>query len=393
MTGAQPRLPLNACAMTVAALIVAAGKGERAGGPLPKQYQHIGGTALVAHAVDSFRRHPGISHIVVVIGDGQDRLIADALGQRSVDRIVDGGAERWESVRSGLEAVAELGCSTVLVHDAARPFVAPEIIDALLTALKASPGAIPAIQVVDTLARADALLGPPVDRTGLYRIQTPQGFHLDAIMTSHQLWSGGPATDDAQMVRAAGFDVALVPGSIELEKITHPGDLSRVEAQRLKAMDIRTAMGFDVHRLEAGEDLWLCGVQIPHDRGLSGHSDADVALHALTDALLGTIGEGDIGTHFPPSDAQWKGAPSSRFVEHARDLIGAKGGIISHVDITLICEAPKIGPHRDAMRARVAELLRLSSDRISIKATTTERLGFTGREEGIAAQAIATVRL
>jgi 2-C-methyl-D-erythritol 4-phosphate cytidylyltransferase / 2-C-methyl-D-erythritol 2,4-cyclodiphosphate synthase len=379
--------------MTTAAIIVAAGKGERAGGGVPKQFQLLSGKALVAHCVDAFAAHPAIDHIVIVLGAGQDELLAQAVSERMVSATVTGGDERQDSVRCGLGAAAALGCDKVLIHDAARPFIPTQIVDALLKALETSPGAVPAIPVVDTLARGDALLGAPEGREGLFRIQTPQAFHLDAIMTSHKTWTRGPATDDAQMARAAGFDVAIVPGAAELEKITQPGDLARIEAQRMKMMDIRTGMGFDVHRLETGEELWLCGVRIPHDRGLSGHSDADVALHALTDALLGAVSEGDIGTHFPPSDPQWCGAPSSCFLEHARNLIAAKGGVISHVDVTIICEAPKIAPHRDAMRARVAELLQLSLDRISIKATTTERLGFTGREEGIAAQAIATVRL
>ena len=237
------------------------------------------------------------------------------------------------------------------------------------------------------------MLGDVVPRDALYCVQTPQAFRLDAIMTAHRKWSGTAATDDAQMARAAGHSVAIVAGDAALEKVTQTGDISRVDELRKSKMISRTGMGFDVHRLEAGEESWLCGVKIAHDRGLSGHSDADVALHALTDAILGAISEGDIGTHFPPSDSQWRGAPSSRFVEHARDLVRAKGGIIDHVDLTLICEAPKIGPHRVAMRSSVAALLQVHLDAVSIKATTTERLGFTGREEGIAAQAIATVRI
>ncbi len=379
--------------MTIAAIIVAAGKGERAGGDLPKQYQQIGGTALVAHAVDSFAWASGVDHIVVVHGTGQAEMLASALAGRTISNSVTGGAERQDSVRQGLAAAKALGATKVLIHDAARPFIPLDVLDALLSALEGAQGAVPAIRVVDTLARATPLLGPPVDREGLFRIQTPQAFHLGAIMTSHEQWSGSPATDDAQMARAAGFDVVLVPGSRELEKITEPGDLARAEAQRAKAMISRTGMGYDVHRLEAGKPLWLCGLLIPHDRGLSGHSDADVALHALTDAILGAIAEGDIGAHFPPSDPLWKGAASSQFLEHARNLVRAKGGEIAHVDVTIICEAPRIGPHRDAMRARIAELLQLSLSQVSVKATTTEGLGFTGRQEGIAAQAVATVRL
>ena len=380
--------------MTITALIVAAGKGERAGGGLPKQYQRVAGVALVAHAVDCFWAHPAIDRIMIVIGDGQEALLEEALGSRYVDGIVIGGQERQDSVRNGLDALPNpKPDDIVLVHDAARPFVPGEVIDRLLMALSAHDGAIPALRVVDTLVMGADLLGEVVPRDALQRVQTPQAFRLDAILAAHRTWSGPAATDDAQMVRAAGYGVAIVDGDVALDKITQIGDIERAEALRMARMISRTGMGFDVHRLEAGEELWLCGVQIPHDRGLSGHSDADVALHALTDAILGAISEGDIGTHFPPSDPQWRGARSSQFLEHARDLVTAKGGIIDHVDLTIICEAPKIGPHRDNMRASVAALLQVQLDAVSIKATTTERLGFTGREEGIAAQAIATVRL
>ena len=380
--------------MTITALIVAAGKGERAGGDLPKQYQSVAGVALVAHAVDSFRAHPAVDRIMIVIGDGQEALLEAALGSRCVDGIVIGGQERQDSVRNGLDALPNSKPDDiVLIHDAARPFVPRDVIDRLLKALSAHDAAIPALRVVDTLVKGTDLLGEVVPREALHRVQTPQAFRFEAIMAAHRTWSGPAASDDAQMVRAAGYAVAIVDGDVALDKITQIGDIERAEALRMTRMISRTGMGFDVHRLEAGEELWLCGVQIPHDRGLSGHSDADVALHALTDAILGAISEGDIGTHFPPSDPQWRGAPSSRFIEHARDLVRAKGGIIDHVDLTIICEAPKIGPHRDNMRASVAALLQVQLDAVSIKATTTERLGFTGREEGIAAQAIATVRL
>jgi 2-C-methyl-D-erythritol 4-phosphate cytidylyltransferase / 2-C-methyl-D-erythritol 2,4-cyclodiphosphate synthase len=290
----------------------------------------------------------------------------------------------------------------VLIHDAARPMIPPAVITRLLTALDHADGAVPVLNVADSMARVDGgtltrvdggtlTLGDAVDRTALVRVQTPQAFRLDAIIAAHDRWNGAAATDDAQVARAAGLRVATVAGDIMLDKITLPADFAAAEARLSSAGISRTAMGFDVHRLEHGPDLWLCGVKIPHDQGLSGHSDADVALHALTDALLGTIGAGDIGVHFPPSDAQWRGASSDRFVTHACALIAAAGGRIDHVDVTIICEAPKIGPHRPAMQARLAALLQLPESAISIKATTTEGLGLTGRGEGIAAQAVATV--
>jgi 2-C-methyl-D-erythritol 4-phosphate cytidylyltransferase/2-C-methyl-D-erythritol 2,4-cyclodiphosphate synthase len=252
---------------------------------------------------------------------------------------------------------------------------------------------VPVLPVADSLARGDTLMGETVDRAELLRVQTPQAFHLDALMTSLSRWTGEAATDEAQVVRAAGFKVVTVPGDMMLDKITHPADFARAEALLAARMISRSASGYDVHRLAEGEELWLGGVKIAHSHGLSGHSDADVALHAITDAVLGTIGAGDIGSHFPPSDAQWRGASSDQFLAHAASLVAARSGIIDFVDLTLICEAPKIGPHRDAMRMRIADILHLPPSRISVKATTTERLGFTGRGEGIAAQAIATVRI
>jgi 2-C-methyl-D-erythritol 4-phosphate cytidylyltransferase/2-C-methyl-D-erythritol 2,4-cyclodiphosphate synthase len=261
------------------------------------------------------------------------------------------------------------------------------VIDRLLDALANHNGAIPALPVVDTLTTRD---GASVDREGLVRVQTPQAFRLDAIRAAHAAWTGKEPTDDAQVARAAGLDLVLVEGDPALEKLTWEADFARAEATRLLPC---TGTGFDVHAFGPGDHVWLGGVRIPHERGLKGHSDADVALHALTDALLGAIAAGDIGDHFPPSDPQWQGAPSSRFLEHARDLVAAAGGRIVHADVTIVCEAPRIGPHRDAMRQLIADLLRLPVARTSVKATTTERLGFTGREEGIAAQAVATVMI
>ncbi len=377
--------------MRTAALIVAAGKGVRAGGGVPKQFAMLAGVPVIARAIDALVGMP----VTIVIGAGQEALLDAALAGRAVANIVIGGAERQDSVQAGLRAIAGTA-DAVFIHDAARPLLPRAVIDRLIAALGDADGAVPVLAVPDSVARTDGDLGDlgdAVDRTGMVRVQTPQAFHMDAIMTSHDRWTGGPATDDAQVARAAGFRVTTVAGDPMLDKITHAEDFARAEAMLAPALVSRTAMGFDVHRLEAGEELWLCGVRVPHDKGLSGHSDADVALHALTDALLGTIGAGDIGTHFPPSDAQWRGASSDRFLVHAAALIRARGGRIDHVDVTIICEAPKIGPYRDEMRARIGDLLRLPLAHVSVKATTTERLGFTGRGEGIAAQAMATVSI
>ncbi len=409
-----------------AAIIVAAGTGVRSGSAVPKQYALLGGKPVLAHSFGALSGHPAIDRVVVVIGAGQEAALRDALGD--VEYAI-GGATRRMSVLAGLEALAspirhpgpvpgstvprdlppevvnhggprhEAGVTKgehverVLIHDAARPFLSAAVIDRLIAALDTHDGAVPALPVADTLARGDAALGETVARDGLHRIQTPQAFRYAAALSAHRGWTGDEPTDDAQMVRAAGGTVALVEGDSMLEKITHPADFAAAEARLAATMRSRTATGFDVHRLEAGEELWLGGVLIPHDKGLSGHSDADVALHAITDALLGTIAAGDIGTHFPPSDPQWRGADSAQFLQHAASLITARGGIIDFIDLTLICEAPKIGPHRGAMRDRIAALLQLDADQVSIKATTTERLGFAGRGEGIAAQAAATVRV
>jgi 2-C-methyl-D-erythritol 4-phosphate cytidylyltransferase/2-C-methyl-D-erythritol 2,4-cyclodiphosphate synthase len=364
------------------ALIMAAGSGSRAGGATPKQYAHVAGKALIAHAYSAFADHPAVDEVIVVIAAGAEDLVAEALG---AVRTVVGGATRRESVALGLAAIEG---TRVLVHDAARPFVPAGVIDRVLAALDEHEGAMPVLAVADTLVRD----GTVVPRDGLARVQTPQGFRVVALQAAHAAWPmDEDATDDAQMVRRLGGSIALVQGDAMLDKVTHPQDFAAAAARVV--WETRSASGFDVHRLEAGEELWLGGVLIPHDKGLSGHSDADVGLHALTDALLGTIAAGDIGTHFPPSDPQWKGADSAQFLQHAASLIADKGGRIDFVDLTLICEAPKIGPHREAMRARIGALLDLSEDRVSIKATTTERLGFTGRGEGIAAQAVATVSL
>jgi len=375
------------------ALVVAAGSGSRAGGEAPKQYRTIGGRAVLACAADALH-HPRIDRIQVVIGSGQESDYAKAMGDRPLPAPITGGATRQQSVRRGLEALAAGGGpSRVLIHDAARPFLPVAVIDRLLGALDDASAAVPVLPLVDTLARGEGMLGETVARDGLVRVQTPQAFDFAAILDAHRNWAGGEATDDAQVARAAGLGVVTVAGDPALEKLTYDSDFDRAEAMMTSRRQPRTGMGFDVHAFGPGDRVWLCGIGIPHERGLAGHSDADVALHALTDALLGALGAGDIGDHFPPGDPHWRGAPSSLFLEHARDLIEAADGRIVHCDLTIICERPKIGPHRDAMRASVADLLRLSRSRISVKATTTERLGFTGRGEGIAAQAIATVML
>ena len=376
------------------ALLVAAGRGSRAGGAdaLPKQYRRLGGRPLLAHAVSRLR-HPRIDAVQVVIGEGQEAAFAEAMaGLGPLPSPVQGGATRQQSVRNGLAALgAEGDVTQVLIHDAARPFLPAAVVDRLIDALGDSEGAVPVLPVVDTLAKREAQLGDTVSREGLVRVQTPQAFRLADIIRAHAAWAGGEATDDAQVARAAGLGVAMVEGDARLEKLTYDEDFRRAEALLAARAVPRTGFGFDVHAFGPGEGVWLGGLLVPHDRGLIGHSDADVLLHAVTDALLGAIGAGDIGDHFPPSDPQWRGAASSVFLEHARSLVEQAGGRIVHVDATLICEAPRIGPHRDAMRANIADLLRLLLGSISVKATTTERLGFTGRGEGIAAQAIATI--
>lgn len=375
------------------ALLVAAGSGSRVGGDLPKQYRPLAGRPLLAHALDALA-HPLIDAVQVVIGEGQQFLFTEAARGARLKLLppVIGGATRQASVRNGLAAIA--GAERVLIHDAARPFLPAAVIDRLVAALDEAEGAVPVLAVVDTLAAQDGNgLGDTVARDRLVRVQTPQAFRYEAITAAHASWRGDDATDDAQVARAAGCHVVTVAGDPNLEKITYEQDFRRMEAMLSGALLPRTGSGFDVHAFEPGDHIWLGGVRIPHDRGLAGHSDADVALHALTDALLGAVAAGDIGQHFPPSDPRWKGAASDQFLEHARDLVAAAGGIIDGADITVICERPKIGPYRDAIRARIAQLLRLSPSRISVKATTTERLGFTGRGEGIAAQAVANVRI
>lgn len=374
----------------IVALVVAAGSGVRSGRAGPKQYQVLAGKTVLGHALDRLR-HPHIDAIQVVVGPEQDELYRAATEGHALLPPVIGGPTRQQSVRNGLEALAGQGFEAVLIHDAARPFVPALVIDRLVEALETHEAAVPVLPVPDTLARAEDGLGDTVERTGVVRVQTPQAFRLNAILAAHRAWGGEEATDDAQIARAAGIAVATVAGDPLADKLTFAEDFQRAERLAAANMVSRTGHGFDVHAFCPGDHLWLGGISIPHDRALEGHSDADVVLHAVVDALLGAIGAGDIGDHFPPSDARWKGAPSSLFVEHVRGLVEQRGGRIDHLDVTVICEAPRIGPHKQAIRSAVAALLRVPEARISIKATTTEGLGFTGRGEGIAVQAVATV--
>jgi len=376
--------------MTTTALIVAAGTGERAGGGMPKQFRLLGGKPVLRWAAESVIRHPAVQSTRVVVADGQQANAAEALDGLDVGEFITGGAERADSVRAGLAAIQG---DAVLVHDAARPFCPPTVIDRLLAALEFFEGSAPVVPVGDTLARSGETLGEPVDRTGLARVQTPQAFRLEALRSAYAHWTGPSPTDEATVVRATGMKVAAVAGDPALEKLTLPSDFERAEQWLAGRMIPRTGMGFDVHAFSGDGPLMLGGIEVPHPRGLAGHSDADVVLHAITDALLGAAGLGDIGEHFPPSDARWKGAESSLFLAHAVALVRDKGAVIDHLDCTIIAEAPKVGPHREAMRERIAQIAGLSVEQVSVKATTTEGLGFTGRREGIAAQAVASIRM
>ncbi|MBA4757129.1 bifunctional 2-C-methyl-D-erythritol 4-phosphate cytidylyltransferase/2-C-methyl-D-erythritol 2,4-cyclodiphosphate synthase [Sphingosinicella sp.] len=375
----------------VAAIVVAAGRGSRAGEGAPKQYRVLAGQPVLRRSLAALAGHPRVSHVVAVIHPEDTAAFSEA-AQGLGALPVRGGETRQDSVRRGLEALADFAPDLVLIHDAARPLLMHDVIDRLLDALAENDGAVPALPVVDSLRTGETHADGEVDRSRLKRVQTPQAFRYAAIRAAHAT-AAPDATDDVAVALAAGLSVAFVEGDERLAKLTYPTDFARAEALLGAGLVTRVGQGFDVHRFGPGDHVWLCGVKLPHDHGLIGHSDADVGLHALTDALLGAAAMGDIGDHFPPSDPKWRGAPSDQFLVHARDLILARGGIIDHVDVTLICETPKVAPHRDAMRRRVAALLRLSVEGVSIKATTTEKLGFTGRKEGIAAQATASIRL
>ncbi len=368
------------------ALIVAAGSGSRVGGDIPKQFRPVRGKPMLRHSYEALSAHPSISKVYVAIGAGQEAEASTALHGLPEAIFVQGGATRRESVHLGLKAIAtDGGADRILIHDAARPFLPGTVIDDLIDALDEAPGAVPALPVVDSLSRGDQNLSETVDREQLWRIQTPQAFAFADIFAAHEIWTGDEPTDDARMLMASGGQVRIVPGSEALNKFTFSTDFAGSTMP-----SFRSGNGFDVHRLVPDAELWLCGVLIPHDKGLAGHSDADVAMHALTDAILGAIAKGDIGDHFPPTDPQWRGASSDRFLAYAMQLARDEGYALANADVTIICERPKVGPFRGQMRQRLAEIMAVDVDCISVKATTTEMLGFTGRGEGIAAQATAT---
>ena len=376
--------------MTIAAIIVAAGRGVRAGGEVPKQWQMLAGEPVLTHSVRAFAKVAAVDQIVLVLhGDDMGRAVKMLGGQITA---VTGGATRAQSVRAALEALAGRGVRHVMIHDAARPLVSPGLIGRLIAALENADAAAPALPLTDALWRADGtLVAGIMPRDGLWRAQTPQCFAYDAILAAHRAYDGLPA-DDVEVARAACLPVQIVAGEERNLKLTFPADFERAETiLRSDGMDIRTGTGFDVHRFRAGDHLWLCGVKLPFDRGLEGHSDADVGMHALTDAIYGAVAGGDIGQHFPPTELRWKGAASHIFLRHAAELAAEMGYRISNADVTLICEKPRIGPHSAAMRAALADIIGLDLTRVSVKATTSERLGFTGREEGIAAMASATL--
>jgi 2-C-methyl-D-erythritol 4-phosphate cytidylyltransferase / 2-C-methyl-D-erythritol 2,4-cyclodiphosphate synthase len=380
---------------SVYALVVAAGQGSRFGGPLPKQYLPLGATTILRHAVATFAEHPKVTNVLVAIRPEDRALFDKSVAGLRILPPVSGGSARQDSVRLGLEALAAYRPSRVLIHDGARPFPDRQLVDRVIDGLEQAAAAIPCLPLRDTIKRAErGTIRETIDRAALWRAQTPQGFHFDAILTAHRAAIGRELTDDAAVAEAAGLSPLIVDGSEDNLKVTTSEDLAAA-ARLLTAQqgDIRVGQGFDVHPFARGDHLWICGVRIPHAMSLAGHSDADVGLHALTDAVLGAIGAGDIGMHFPPSDPRWRGAASDQFLSHAADLVRARGGTVAAVDVTVICERPKIAPHRPAMVERVAAILGIAPDRVSVKATTTEKLGFTGRAEGIAAQAVATVRL
>lgn len=399
--------PLNAeTRPKLVALIVAAGKGARAGGGLAKQYRSVAGLPVLRHSVALFLEHAQVDQVRVVIAEDHRAPYEAALSELMSDRLgapIIGGLERQESVRLGLEALdlEAVAAGTappdlVLIHDAARPFVPQHMLGRVIAALTIGPAALPVLPVIDTLKRdAGGLSSETVPRAGLMRAQTPQGFRFAEILAAHRhaAEQAFTVTDDAELAERAGLPVTLVAGSEDAMKITTEEDFDRAERLFARPLETRVGTGFDVHRLGPGTGVSLGGITIPHDQALQGHSDADVALHAITDAILGAIGDGDIGAHFPPTDPKWKGASSDRFLADAVRRVGERSGVIKHLDLTILCERPKIGPHREALRASIAAICGIAMDRVSVKATTTERLGFTGRGEGIAAQAAATVAL
>lgn len=390
---------MTSAPLTVAVLVVAAGRGSRFGGPLPKQYRLLNGQPILRHSLAAFAAHPAICAVQVVIHPDDHALYAQASDGLNLLPAVHGGAERQDSVRLGLEGLATLerlkgeAPDLVLIHDGARPYLSRGLIDQVIAAFAdpAVDGVIPAIAMSDTLKRVEGgLITETVPRAGLWRAQTPQAFRYQPLREAHKACAGQALTDDGAVAEYAGLSVRIIEGDELNQKITLPSDLKATAATAI-AWEPRVGSGFDVHAFCEGDRVTLCGIEIPHNARLAGHSDADVALHALTDALYATISAGDIGLHFPPTEARWKGCNSKMFLDHARALVEASGGRLTHVDLTIICEAPKVGPHRQAMTAFLAQALGLDSSRVSVKATTTEKLGFCGRKEGIAAQAVATV--
>ena len=374
----------------IAQILVAAGKGARIGGEVPKQYRLIGGKMVLRRTIEATHFQPCISETVVVVAQ-TDPYIENQIADLDNIRAVTGGATRTASVGAGLTALADDPPDLVLIHDGARPFVTGDVIDSVIHALEQAPAAVPALPIADALKSLD---GTTIDREQLRRVQTPQGFHFDKIWTAFQsLDDDASFADDIEIAQMAGLKIAFTQGDVNNFKVTYPQDFAKAEAMLTTETYTATGTGFDVHRFTEGDVMWLCGVPIECGFTLLGHSDADAGLHALTDAILGAIALGDIGDHFPPSDTKWKGASSDKFLEFAIEKVKQRGGQLQHVDITLICEKPKIKPHREAMRQRIAELCDLPLTRVSVKATTTEKLGFTGRGEGLAAQAAATVKL
>ncbi|OKH89962.1 bifunctional 2-C-methyl-D-erythritol 4-phosphate cytidylyltransferase/2-C-methyl-D-erythritol 2,4-cyclodiphosphate synthase [Thalassospira sp. TSL5-1] len=397
----------------ISVVIVAAGSGSRFGDPLPKQYHHIGDKTLLRHSIEAFMQLCPAHHIQVVYNplhqNHLDAAIGDLITGKGLRPAVAGGATRQQSVLNGLRALSDVTPDYVLVHDAARPGIDPDVIYRVLDALQDHKGAIPGIAVHDTIKQCDddKVILRTIARDTLMRAQTPQGFDFNALLMAHTKFEGQEMTDDASLLEQLGIPVKCVPGSERNDKITRRDDIARLseyltpenppenplKEHAMIAEEYRTGTGFDVHRFAPGDACMLCGVSVPHKARLEGHSDADVGLHALTDAILGAIAAGDIGQHFPPSDPQWKGAASDQFLKHAANLVAQRNGRIVNVDVTLICERPKIGPHTPAMRQAIATILSIDIDRVNVKATTSERLGFTGREEGIAAQAVASIAL
>jgi len=382
----------------VAAVVVAGGRGLRAGGKIPKQYRLLAGTPVIRSALALFAGHEEVAVVQPVIHSDDAELFAAVRGDLDLRAPVPGGETRQGSVRRGLEALAPLDPEIVLVHDAARPFASKALVSRAIATARAFKAAIPVLPVTDTVKKVDGgRVAATLDRSQLVTVQTPQAFSYSVLRAAHRRASEAGRddfTDDAALAEWAGISVAVFEGERGNAKLTTEEDFARAEAERLaQAADLRTGSGFDVHAFGAGDHVMLGGVAIPHTRGVIGHSDADVALHALTDAVLGALADGDIGHHFPPSDPQWRGASSDRFLGFACERVRARGGLIAHLDVTIVCEAPRIGPHRDAMRARIASIAGIAVDRVAVKATTSEKLGFTGRGEGLTAMATATIRL